>query len=51
MEIDSPKINYQNKPTIAKDKLPYLKPGEKEIYVKFYFLDLKLKKINLINGI
>ena len=41
MEIDSPKINYQNKPTIAKDKLPYLKPGEKEIYVNLFKIKIK----------
>ena len=33
---DAPEIKYQAKPTIKRDKLPYLKPGEKEIYVNLF---------------
>ena len=41
METDPPKINYQTKPTFAKDKLPYLKPEEKEIYVNLFKIKIK----------
>jgi len=33
---DASEIKYQAKPTIKRDKLPYLKPGEKEIYVNLF---------------
>ena len=41
MDTDPPKINYQTKPTFAKDKLPYLKPEEKEIYVNLFKINIK----------
>ena len=36
-----PKIEYQKKPTLAKDKLTYLKTGEKDIYVNLFKINIK----------
>ena len=36
-----PKIEYQKKPTLAKDKLTYLKKGEKDIYVNLFQINIK----------
>ena len=36
-----PKIEYQKKPTLAKDKLTYLKKGEKDIYVNLFKINIK----------
>ena len=35
------KIEYQKKPTLAKDKLTYLKTGEKDIYVNLFKINIK----------
>ena len=37
----APKIEYQKKPTLAKDKLTYLKTGEKDIYVNLFKINIK----------
>ena len=37
----APKISYQKKPTLAKDKLTYLKTGEKDIYVNLFKINIK----------
>ena len=37
----APKIDYQKKPTLAKDKLTYLKTGEKDIYVNLFKINIK----------
>ena len=36
-----PKIEYQKKLTLAKDKLTYLKTGEKDIYVNLFKINIK----------
>ena len=41
METEPPKIHYQTKPTLSKDKLTYLKSGEKEIYVNLFKINIK----------
>ena len=37
----APKIEYQKKPTLAKEKLTYLKTGEKDIYVNLFKINIK----------
>ena len=37
----APKIEYQKKPALAKDKLTYLKTGEKDIYVNLFKINIK----------
>ena len=37
----APKIEYQKKPTLARDKLTYLKTGEKDIYVNLFKINIK----------
>jgi len=39
--MEATKIEYQTKPTLAKAKLTYLKPEEKEIYVNLFKINIK----------
>ena len=41
LDMEEAKLEYQTKPKLNKDKLSYLKPDEKEIYVNLFKINIK----------